>query len=88
MPQEVSYKKVALDTCIGLSFQKIAGSVTYSKQTPTQVFSCEYFEIFKNTYFEEHLRKTAFVSVILFKKLRKFEKLFSSFAWFFRGSKS
>ena len=25
-------------------------------QTPTQVFSCEYCEIFKNTYFEEHLQ--------------------------------
>ena len=23
------------------------------------MFSCEYFEIFKNTYFEEHLRTTA-----------------------------
>ena len=26
------------------------------KETPTQVFSCE---VFKNTYFEEHLRMTA-----------------------------
>ena len=25
------------------------------KKTPKQVFSCEYCEIFKNTYFEEHL---------------------------------
>ena len=24
-----------------------------------QMFSCEYCEIFKNTYFEEHLRMTA-----------------------------
>ena len=24
--------------------------------TPTQVFSCEYSEIFKNTYFEKHLQ--------------------------------
>ena len=24
--------------------------------TPTQVFSCEYCEIFKNTYFEKHLQ--------------------------------
>ena len=30
-----------------------------NKNTPTQVFSCEIYEIFKNTYFEEHLRKTA-----------------------------
>ena len=29
------------------------------KETPTQVFSCEYCKIFKNTYFEEHLRTAA-----------------------------
>ena len=29
----------------------------YSKETPTQVFYC--CDIFKNTYFEEHLRKAA-----------------------------
>ena len=27
------------------------------KRDSTQVFSCEYCEIFKNTYFEEHLRR-------------------------------
>ena len=27
-------------------------------ETPTQVFSCEICQIFKKTYFEEHLRKT------------------------------
>ena len=27
--------------------------------TPTEVFSCEYWEIFKNTYFEEHLQTVA-----------------------------
>ena len=30
--------------------------VTLLKKTPTQVLSCEIFEIFKNTYFQEHLR--------------------------------
>ena len=29
----------------------------YSKETPTQVFSCENPEIFKNTYFKEDLKK-------------------------------
>ena len=29
------------------------------KETPTQVFSCEYCEILKNTYFEEHIRTAA-----------------------------
>ena len=35
---------------------------TIKKETPRQVFSCEYCEIFKSTYFEEHLRAT--VSVV------------------------
>ena len=30
------------------------------KKTPTEVFSCEICEIFKNTYFEERLWTTAF----------------------------
>ena len=29
------------------------------KGTPTQVFFCEYYKIFKNTYFDENLRTTA-----------------------------
>ena len=32
---------------------------TLLKETPTQVFSIKYSEIFKNTYFEEHLRTAA-----------------------------
>ena len=31
----------------------------FFKETPTQVFSCEYWLIFKNTYFDENLRTTA-----------------------------
>ena len=31
----------------------------YQKVTLTQVFSCEYCEIFKNTYFKEHLQTAA-----------------------------
>ena len=30
------------------------------KETPTQVFSCEHCEIFRNTYFEKHLWTAAF----------------------------
>ena len=29
------------------------------KETPIQVFSCEYGDIFKSTYVEEHLRMAA-----------------------------
>ena len=39
-----------------------------SNTGPTQVFSCEIFEIFKNSYFEEHPRSTA-------SKLKKEEKM-------------
>ena len=35
------------------------GLQLYYKQTLTQVLSCEICEVFKNTYFEEHLRTTA-----------------------------
>ena len=42
-------------------FCKKVNSATLLKYTPAQVFSCEIYEIFKNTYFEEHLRTTASV---------------------------
>ena len=34
---------------------------TLLKETPTQAFCCKIWEIFKNTFFEEHLRTTAFI---------------------------
>ena len=42
-------------------FYKVAGVglQLYLKETPTQVFSCETCEIFKNTHFEEHPRAVA-----------------------------
>ena len=36
-------------------FKKIA-DLKACKETPTQVFSCEYCEIFKKTFFAERLR--------------------------------
>ena len=41
-------------TCVGVSFLK---------EAPTQVFSCEIREIFKNNYFEEYLLKEKEISV-------------------------
>ena len=35
-------------------------------KTPTQVFFCEYCEIFKNIHFEEHLRTAASGTLCLF----------------------
>ena len=46
------------NTCVGITFfNKNAGLQTCSfiKETLTQEFSCEYWEILKNNYFEEHL---------------------------------
>ena len=37
----------------------------FIKKTPTQILSCEICEIFKNTYFKEHLRKNASASQVL-----------------------
>ena len=42
-------------------FDKVA-KLANQKETPTQVFSCEFFATFKNTYFEEHLQMTASIS--------------------------
>ena len=38
---------------------KAVSLATLLKQTPTLMFSCEYSEISKNTYLEEHLRTAA-----------------------------
>ena len=49
-----------------------------TEAAPKQVFSCEYCEIFKNTYFEKHLQTTASVD----SKVTKFqESLALPFKW-------
>ena len=37
----------------------LSGLQFYQKEAPTLMFSCECCEMFKNTYFEEHLRPAA-----------------------------
>ena len=56
-PPEVFYKKAKISQ--------------YSQKTPVfeSLFNSEYFEIFRSTYFEEHLRTAA--SEIVLMKLRK-----------------
>ena len=39
------------------------------KETPTEMFSCEFWEIFKNTCFVEHLRTAIFLMSIRQKRL-------------------
>ena len=45
---------------IGVLIEKI-----YYKENPPQVFSCKYCEIFKNTYFEEHLRTAIIIKLVI-----------------------
>ena len=40
----------------------IGKHLCWSQETPTQVLSCEYYENFKNTYFEEYLRTAASIA--------------------------
>ena len=41
------------------------------KETPAHVFSCQYCEIFKNTFFEEHLPMAGFGSPKEFNDMAK-----------------
>ena len=55
------------NTCVGVSFSKSCGAdglQLYEKETPTQVFSCEYCEIFENSFFCRIPPVAAFVSLI------------------------
>ena len=44
--------------CQGLVINKVAG-LSLKKEALAQVLSCKIWEIFKNTYFEEHVRMTS-----------------------------
>ena len=68
---ETFYKKGVLQNFIKLTEKHMYISESlqiYQKAAPTQVFSCEICEIFKNTYFEEHVRTTSSVSESPFQK--------------------
>ena len=64
--KKVVLKNFAISTenvYVGVSFLKSCrseGVHFYEKETPTQVFSCEYCEVFKASCFEKYLRPTAF----------------------------
>ena len=72
-PPEVFYKKSVLKNFAMFSYRKAhvlesqkkkyipEDLQLHLKKAPTQLLSCEYCEIFKNTYFEEHLQTTASV---------------------------
>ena len=49
-------KKVFLEILLKFTCELIQFAWGLQKETLAQVFPCEFSEIFKNTYFEEHLR--------------------------------
>ena len=57
--------------CWSLFFNKVAGKACnfIKKETPTQVFSCEYCEIFKKTNFKEHLCMVVSIPLILLEEV-------------------
>ena len=79
--QRCSVKKVFLEiwqnsqenTCARVSFliklQALACNVI-KNETLAQTLSCEFREIFKNNFFTENLRTTAFVMASFWKKLK------------------
>ena len=49
-----NFAVLSRNTCAGIPFNKIAGlkaCIFIKKDTPTQVFSCEYCKIFKKSFF-------------------------------------
>ena len=42
-----------------LFFTALQPASVLKKETPVQVFSCEHYELFRDTRFVEHLRTTA-----------------------------
>ena len=56
---KISQKLTGKHLCCSFFFNKLAGLKAFNfikNETPTQVFSSEYYEIFKNTFFTEHFR--------------------------------
>ena len=62
-PPKEFYKKSCCKTFCNIHRKtpmlRTSGLKIYEKNIPTQVLSCEYCEIFKNIYFEKHLRTAA-----------------------------
>ena len=98
-PLEVFHKKAILKKFVifkgkhlswGLFFIKVPSlqaSNCFKKGASTQIFSYECWEIYKNTYFEEHLRMAAsrFLETVLWEHSLFFRDLFNclSLKWTF-----
>ena len=57
--QRCSLKKVVLRNLTKFTGKHLCQGLFFNEETLTQVFSCEICEIFKNTFFAEHLWTTA-----------------------------
>ena len=55
--------------CWSLSFNNVVACNFILKESPTQVFSCEFCKIFKYTFFNEHIRWLLLSCTFLFKEL-------------------
>ena len=51
------FAKTQKNICAGVLFNKVTG---FQKEAPVQMFSSKFCKNFKNTYFIEHPRATAF----------------------------
>ena len=73
-------KFVGKHLCLSLFINKVAGlkpATLFKKETLARVFSCEFSEIFKNTFLTEHLRAPPSASLI-WMFLRRFQDVTGS----------
>ena len=56
-----------MDDRVGMEY--VLRPATIKKETPTQVFSCEFGEIFKSSFFPEHLRETVSATGLYLQKI-------------------
>ena len=54
-----------LKNCAKFTGKHLYQSFFLKNETLAEVFFCEFCEIFKNTFFTEHLRATASVSLVI-----------------------
>ena len=62
-PPEVFYEKSVLKKFAIFTGKHLCWRLFFHKETPTQVISCKYCEIFKNIYCKKHLRTAASVKI-------------------------
>ena len=64
-PLEVFYKTSDFEKFAKFLGKHLCQSLFFNKETPAQMFSCEFGEIFKNTSFIEHLLTNVSIDINL-----------------------